>query len=695
MPFDRLSIQWRISLLSGFCLLAVVVVLLGATLYQTHQNAELLKREGARMLGESAQARLEESAAAQGLRVERFFDEARLYGEGFASQVLQLREQSIEGLISAEQLRHKIVAKTQNALREKPQMLGIYVVLLPDALDGQDSRFVNQPAAAGNETGRFALYWSQSKPGQLAQAVLTEANITSNHAPPDREPENAWYVCPMENAAPCVVEPYAVEVEGHNTLMSSISLPLIEDGKILGVIGIDISLSSLQKLTETLGADLYQGQGEISIVSASGLLAGHSASPDELGKPFATADDSASELEVLQPLHPSTEGRPWELRIRVPHSVLQAPALDLQAQLDQRNSQATWQNLSLGIFASSLGLLLIRLTAVGITRPLLRVAEVLDAIVDGDGDLTQRIPNVRNDELGRLANGFNRFLEKLQPIVGEIQKATLHTRDTADRGAMIAKEINAGMHRQHREVDQAATALQQISANAQAVARSSSRAAESATAAEQASQKGLGVFDKTTECIARLDHGVELNLKDIQALAESSKQIGQVLDVICAIAEQTNLLALNAAIEAARAGEQGRGFAVVADEVRHLASHTQNSVGKIREVVETLQRLTHNVVESMQLSRNQARQSVELVAETHTAVRTIGDAVAVIDQMNRQIASAAEEQCAVVEEITRRVGGIRNISEALTTRIEESSQMGQSLNDMASHQQRLVEHFRT
>jgi methyl-accepting chemotaxis protein len=499
----------------------------------------------------------------------------------------------------------------------------------------------------------------------------------------------------MENGTPCVVEPYAVEVEGHNTLMSSISLPLIEDGKILGVIGIDIILTSLQKLTETLGADLYQGQGEISIVSASGLLAGHSASPDELGKPFATADDSASELEVLQPLHPSTEGRPWELRIRVPHSVLQAPALDLQAQLDQRNSQATWQNLSLGIFASSLGLLLIRLTAVGITRPLLRVAEVLDAIVDGDGDLTQRIPNVRNDELGRLANGFNRFLEKLQPIVGEIQKATLHTRDTADRGAMIAKEINAGMHRQHREVDQAATALQQISANAQAVARSSSRAAESATAAEQASQKGLGVFDKTTECIARLDHGVELNLKDIQALAESSKQIGQVLDVICAIAEQTNLLALNAAIEAARAGEQGRGFAVVADEVRHLASHTQNSVGKIREVVETLQRLTHNVVESMQLSRNQARQSVELVAETHTALRTIGDAVAVIDQMNRQIASAAEEQCAVVEEITRRVGGIRNISEALTTRIEESSQMGQSLNDMASHQQRLVEHFRT
>jgi methyl-accepting chemotaxis protein len=320
---------------------------------------------------------------------------------------------------------------------------------------------------------------------------------------------------------------------------------------------------------------------------------------------------------------------------------------------------------------------------------------VLDAIVDGDGDLTQRLPGGRNDELGRLSSGFNRFLDKLQPIIGEVQTTAQHTRTSADRSALIAKEINAGMHRQYQQVEQAATALHQISASAQEVARNSSRAAEAATAAEQASQHGLEVFGKTTDCIARLDHGVELTLKDIQALADSSKQIGQVLDVICSIAEQTNLLALNAAIEAARAGEQGRGFAVVADEVRHLASHTQNSVGKIREVVEMLQRLTRNVVESMQLSRNQARQSVELVAETHTALRTIGEAVAVIDQMNQQIACAAEQQCTVVEEITQRVSGIRDISEALTTRIEESSRMGQSLNDMASHQQRLVEHFRT
>jgi methyl-accepting chemotaxis protein len=695
MPFDRFSIQWRISLLSGFCLLTVVAVLLGATLYQTYQYASLLKRESTRMLGESARARLEESAAAQGLRIERFFDESRLYGEGLAQQVLQLREQASKGLISAEELRHKLVARTREALREHPQMLGIYVVLQPDALDGQDLNFVNQPDAGGNEAGRFALYWSQGEPGQLVQAVLNETNITANHAPPGSEAENAWYVCPLQNGRPCVIEPYAVEVEGHNTLMSSVSLPLIQDGKTIGVIGIDIGLATLQRLSENLGAELYQGQGTISIVSASGLLAAQSGAPGALGKPFSDSPLAASELELLHPLHPTTGDRPWSLRIRMPHAVLQAPALNLQSLLDYQSSQATWSNLGLGIFVSGLGLLLIRFAARGITRPLLKVADVLDAIVDGDGDLTQRLPGGRNDELGRLSSGFNRFLDKLQPIIGEVQTTAQHTRTSADRSALIAKEINAGMHRQYQQVEQAATALHQISASAQEVARSSSRAAEAATAAEQASQHGLEVFGKTTDCIARLDHGVELTLKDIQALADSSKQIGQVLDVICSIAEQTNLLALNAAIEAARAGEQGRGFAVVADEVRHLASHTQNSVGKIREVVETLQRLTRNVVESMQLSRNQARQSVELVAETHTALRTIGEAVAVIDQMNQQIACAAEQQCTVVEEITQRVSGIRDISEALTTRIEESSRMGQSLNDMASHQQRLVEHFRT
>lgn len=694
MSFERISIQWRISLLSGCSLLAVVAVVLGITLYQAHRNAELFKRESTRILDESAQARLEASAIAQKLRMEHFFRSMELYGDGIAGQVLQLRTQHKAGADSADRLRQQLVELIHGALLASPKTLGIYLVMQTDALDGQDSDFVAQEPMSSNEKGRFALYWSQSEPGKLVQATLTEENINANSAPAGAEPQNAWYVCPMQSGKPCVVEPYAVEVEGRNTLMSSLSIPLIDNGRVIGVLGFDISLATLQRLTETLSAELYQGQNAVYILSATQLLAGHSAQPDKLGNPFASAPapDSVQLSQVLQPL---TDSRPWHLHIDIPNVQLHAPAQHLQTQMDKGQQDALWQSLSLGLGISLLGVLMNGLAARSISRPLQRVAELLDELVEGDGDLTRRLPKQRSDELGRLVTGFNRFLDHLQPMVGEIQKAALGTRDTADKAASVAEDINAGMHRQHQQVEQAAVALQQINASAQEVAGSSAQAADAARAADQAGQQGVLSFAKTTETITQLDQRLEAAMQDVQALADSSEEIGQVLDVICTIAEQTSLLALNAAIEAARAGDQGRGFAVVADEVRHLADNTQNSVGKIRLVVENLQQLSRDVVSGMHRSREQALKSVGLLDDTHTALHTIGEAVSVIDRMNRQIAEASQAQSAGLEDVAQRVDGIRSISATLTAQIEASSHIGRSLHDMSIQQQRLVEHFRT
>ncbi|WP_442799684.1 methyl-accepting chemotaxis protein [Pseudomonas sp. HN11] len=250
------------------------------------------------------------------------------------------------------------------------------------------------------------------------------------------------------------------------------------------------------------------------------------------------------------------------------------------------------------------------------------------------------------------------------------------------------------MQRQYREVELAATALHEMSASAQEVARHSHSAADAATAAESASRSGQAIFSNVETSIISLDQRLDTTLKQVNALADSSAQIGQVLDVISAIAQQTNLLALNAAIEAARAGEQGRGFAVVADEVRHLASNTQSSVEQVRTVIETLQQLSQEVEHSTQQSREQAGSSVIQVQQTRTALENISQAVDVIEQMNQQIASAALEQSTVVEDISHRVSDIRGISETLTSRMHDASAASISLHAMANHQQQLVGHFR-
>ncbi|WP_428977844.1 methyl-accepting chemotaxis protein [Pseudomonas japonica] len=250
------------------------------------------------------------------------------------------------------------------------------------------------------------------------------------------------------------------------------------------------------------------------------------------------------------------------------------------------------------------------------------------------------------------------------------------------------------MQQQFREIEQVATASQQMSSSTQDVANSAAMAADAARGADTATCDGLAVIGQTSQVIASLAADMTQAMTQVESLATSSARIGSVLEVIRAIAEQTNLLALNAAIEAARAGEAGRGFAVVADEVRSLAQRTQASVEEIRQVIERLQQGTGEVVDAMQGSHRLAQGSVAQVNQAVAALQRIGGAVAVITDMNLQIASAAEEQSAVAEEINGNVAGIRDVTESLSGQAQASAQISQSLNQLANQQRNLMEQFR-
>ncbi|WP_371858339.1 methyl-accepting chemotaxis protein [Pseudomonas sp. MPR-R2A7] len=250
------------------------------------------------------------------------------------------------------------------------------------------------------------------------------------------------------------------------------------------------------------------------------------------------------------------------------------------------------------------------------------------------------------------------------------------------------------MEQQYRQIDQVATASQEMSATAHDVARSAAQAAEAARDADQATRIGLEVIDRTTSGIEQLAKEIGNSMSQVESLAASSEKIGSVLEVIRSIAEQTNLLALNAAIEAARAGDAGRGFAVVADEVRSLARRTQESVEVTRNVIEHLQQGTEAVVGAMGNNKKLANGSVEQVSQAVVSLRQIENAVIVISDMNLQIASAAEEQSAVAEEVNHSVTSIRDLTSLLSDQAKESARISHSLDNLANHQQGLMDQFR-
>lgn len=714
MSLRQLSIQWKITLLAGLCLLGIVTLLVGLSLYRMEQSSQQVKASSMQMLDEAAQARIEAQGEVQALGIRQQFMDAYQYGHGFSRQVLFLREQAEKRFLDAFDTREDLTRQVKAALQANPDLLGLSLVFEANALDGKDELFAGQAELGSNDKGRFALYWSQPTPGKLTSMALPESDMSDVSVGPSGEKANAWFTCPRTTLKPCVIEPYFYVIDGQNVLMTSIVFPLMVNGKVIASLSVDINLNSLQAVSQQASHKLYDGQTQVSILSPTGLLAGHSPDASKLSQRLDQVDSASGaqlisalasstqirslrtdhQLKVLAPFEPIPGGKPWGVLLDVPEKVLVGPAEALKAQLDADNTRGTLLELGLGLLAAVVGLMLVWLMARSVTRPILGVAQMLEDIASGEGDLTRRLAYDKKDELGQLAGWFNRFLDKLQPIIAEVKRSVQDARGTADQSAAIATQTSAGMEQQYRQVDQVATASHEMSATAQDVARSAAQAAQAARDADQATREGLTVIDRTTTNIGHLAADMSTAMAQVEGLAANSEKIGSVLEVIRGIAEQTNLLALNAAIEAARAGEAGRGFAVVADEVRNLARRTQESVEETRLVIEQLQSGTEEVVGSMGNSYRQAQGSVEQVGQAVTALRQIGDAVTVISDMNLQIASAAEEQSAVAEEINSNVATIRDVTESLSEQANESARVSQSLNSLANQQQGLMDQFR-
>ncbi|MDF2792635.1 MAG: chemotaxis protein [Pseudomonas orientalis] len=710
--FDTLSIRLKIVLLSGLCLLGVIALVVGINIYNTNQNDQLVSDSSSRMLTAGVEQLLQAKAAEQAVQLQKTFNENLQAVTALADQIKDLRTLGTKRSLEAGALREELNQSVKTAFDRNTKVLGIWLSFEPNALDGKDSEFIDDKARASNEKGRFSSYWSRAG-GEGLNTVMVEEDLTKTTLNLSGTPYNIWYTCPRDTRTTCLLDPYEDTVAGKPVLMTTISLPLIVDGKVVGVVGVDIALNALQAVTDAAQKTVFDGAAHVEVLSSTGLIAAYSGEPGKVGKNLIDtlgaegkeivqllADDRPmireqdETIRVVYPVKPIADAKSWGVLIKLPKAVMLADNVKLQAVLDDAQATGTLKALLVAAAAALLGLLLIWLTATGVTRPINSVAAMLKDIASGDGDLTQRLAYSKKDELGELVNWFNRFLDKLQPTIAQIKQSITEARGTADQSSAIARQTSEGMQVQFREIDQVATASNEMSATAHDVANSASNAASAARGADQSAREGMSIIEQSTRDITSLAEEVSKAVGEVEELAVNSEQIGSVLEVIRSIAEQTNLLALNAAIEAARAGESGRGFAVVADEVRNLAKRTQDSVEEIRQVIERIQSGTRGVVATMHSSQQQAQSNAGQIHEAVKALGKISDAVTVISDMNLQIASAAEEQSAVAEEVNRNVSAIRTVTETLTGQATESAAISSQLNALASQQMKLMDQFR-
>ena len=501
----------------------------------------------------------------------------------------------------------------------------------------------------------------------------------------------SWYQLAQGTNTPIITPPYRDDTYTPPEII--ISIVMARDD---GVIGGDITTQRLQQI---LSAIKLPAQGVSILVDNQGRVIAYK-EPERVLKPLSELIDGVAMQQLTQP---TSNGIPLEVSVHGKAKLLWSrPVANSQWLLvsivDQQRLFAPLQRQLIHQLLISGVILLVSLFSIGtliglLLRPLRRVSSALALIANGDGDLTQRLRVHTQDEVGQLAANFNQFVGSLHELIGHIRQEAESLGNSAASGLKRSADTVQELGNQQQEIAMVATAVTEMASATAEIAHNAENTAAAAQQSSVSSTDGLNLVNQTRSSITSLANEVGEATEVIHELSRHANEISSVLATIQGIAEQTNLLALNAAIEAARAGEQGRGFAVVADEVRVLSKRTQSSTTEIQSTIDTLQRTTQQAVALMEKSQSLASHSVEDAVAASRALEEITRAVSLISDMSTQIATAAEEQTKVTEEITANVTAIKEVGDELAEGAHNEQQESRRLQEQAADLNEKVDRF--
>ncbi|MDX5328706.1 MAG: methyl-accepting chemotaxis protein [Marinobacter sp.] len=484
--------------------------------------------------------------------------------------------------------------------------------------------------------------------GTLAGRMLMRNQQTEDGLPSDFDPrQRPWYQQAMSEGRASFTGTYQ-DAQSGETLLSAIAP--VRSGRFEGVAGMDISLTAIQNLLSsiTLGDSGYvvlMNQDSTLLFHPDSNMIGKNAQellgfkPELDGTPAQFDRDSTTWSAAFFPIS-DARGVKWYMGSIVNWDQINEPVIAARA-----------TGVTIAIVGLLIALVVLRFGIRFLMTPVRRLNTAMSDIASGDADLTQRLDDSANDEFGALAHSFNRFVENIQQVVREVKEGSDELDENVTALRNTSSTSRSSVESQQSEIDMIATAINEMSAAAGEIAQNAQQTAEAAENADQESRESLLTVTASRDAVQKLSNEVNAAAEVIDTLGKDVSSITTVLEVIQGIAEQTNLLALNAAIEAARAGEAGRGFAVVADEVRNLAQRTQSSTEEINNMIERLQKGAGDAVEVMKASTAVSNVSMEKAQDAMESLNRIAEAITAISQMTSQIATASEEQTSVTEEL--------------------------------------------